>query len=205
MIVNSKFPESYGKYILEPEEYCYSVYMPIRHLCGGNLKSWYIPKSLKWVEPLLLHVDWHDLMEYEFVYLTAKHMYVDGYQNRPGWHIDGFGSEDINYIWCSDNPTEVAVQHFDLSEDHIKSLSEMEDQVMDTHIKKLQPNKLYRLDNTIVHRCPPAFTPMLRTFVKLSFSNDVYNLKGNASNPLMMSGIFDNKVQRDSTRNHPVR
>ena len=204
MIVNSEMPESYGEVNLQPEEYCYTVYMPIRNITGSEFKQWHIPDNLKWVEPLLYKIDWHDLVEYNVAYLTAKHMYVDGYQNRPGWHIDGFGGDDVNYIWCSDNPTQVAVQEFNLSNDHKKSLWEMEEQVSDSNIKMLKSKHLYRLDTSVVHRCPPVFETMLRTFVKLSLSNEVYNLKGNASNPLIKSKVFGNKVKRSSGRNHPV-
>ena len=71
--------------------------------------------------------------------------------NREGWHIDGFlGGDQINFIWSNSLPTEVALGVFNLSEDHHKSLLEMNEQVKENIF--LQTNTLYKLDQTCIHR-----------------------------------------------------
>lgn len=200
MLVQSRVPKTTDKVKLYPEEFCYSVYMPIR----ADDQIWAVPKSVKWANPLLFSITLKDLREYDYVYLTVKHMITCGYQNRDGWHIDGFGSDDINYIWCSSNPTQVCVQDFEVSEDHNQSLLDMAGQALPKNVVTLDPETVYRLDTSVVHRCPLVEVPTLRTFVKISLSNEVYNLKGNASNPLLTNSVFDSKVERNLERNHPV-
>lgn len=207
MLVESRLPKAVSHRHLYPEGYCYHVYMPF---CSDG-KTFHLPESLEWVEPILNDIEVGDMENFKYAYLTVKHMYVDGYQNRPGWHIDGFGSDDINYIWCNTNPTQVAVQDFMLSRDHEQSLKQMEelgpadgyDPGCDGWVETLSCNILYRLDTSVVHRCAPVRMPTLRTFVKISLSNDIYNLEGNATNPLLSLGSAK-KVRRSVDRNHPV-
>jgi len=55
----------------------------------------------------------------KYIYLTAKHIHVTPEYpgNRPGYHADGFGTEDINYIWTDKYPTVFCIQDFDLVDD----------------------------------------------------------------------------------------
>jgi hypothetical protein len=139
------------------------------------------------------------------MYLTAKHMYVTPQRifNRPGWHIDGFGTDDINYIWSSHAPTEFCVQEFDLSEDCDESMAQMEAQALPENILDYGVNMVLRLDNKVVHRVPRTCEPGFRTFVKLSISSHKYNLEGNARNYLFN---YDWPMEpRREGRNHPTR
>jgi hypothetical protein len=197
MLYDSRFPRSRGVHILYPEEFCYHVYMPIRI---GNKQS--VPEHLKWCVPLLHAIMDEDYILFNYQYLTVKHMWVDGWGNRPGWHIDGFGSEDVNYIWSDCNPTEFCVQEFDLSDDHELSMVEMEQQAKEENCFKAVPCELLRLDSTMVHRVVKVDKPTLRTFVKISCSNERYNLKGNARNPAFPSWEMQ---ERELNRNHPVK
>lgn len=196
MIINSKMPEVVcDNLILHPEEFCYVVYMPVK--IG---KKTQLPSNLFWSYPIMDHIKDEDWLNFEYWYLTIKHMWVDGYGNREGWHIDGFGTDDINYIWSDCLPTVFSPQQFDLSEDHNQSLIEMSNQAK--FRRKAKPNQLLRLDTTMVHR--PAYTdkPLLRTFIKVSCSNHLYNLKGNARNPHLDLGC--EYVERKAERNHPI-
>ena len=42
-----------------------------------------------------------------YMYLTVKHMYQPpgNSYNRHGYHTDGFMTDDVNYIWCDNDPT----------------------------------------------------------------------------------------------------
>lgn len=200
MIVNSRMPDVIANDLtLYPEEFCYVVYMPIK-ISNKPLTPFILPDNLAWVEPLLDEIlidDW----QFQYWYITVKHMWVDGYGNREGWHIDGFGTDDINYIWSDCLPTIFSPQQFNLSEDHNTSLKEMSEQAR-IH-EKIKPNQLVRLDNTMVHRPDFTETPILRTFIKVSCSNEIYNLRGNAKNP-DIAGLNWNYVNRKTERNHPI-
>lgn len=194
-------PKIIGEFDLEATEMCYVQYLPIA-LPRGQFA---IPDNLKWVQPLLdaIHQD-YSVRYNDHVYLTVKHIYVSGSDcgNRPGWHSDGFGTDDINYIWCDSNPTEFAIQHFDLSSDCDKSMKEMEQQfIVGSEI--VYPIKtLLRLDQSVIHRTPSRCEPGYRTFVKISVSKHRYNLKGNAHNYLL---DYDwDMVERKVERNHPT-
>lgn len=194
MIVRSRFPQIISEdLLLCPSEMCYSVYLPIK---VDSVVS--IPENYYWVKPLAGKLDQDDWVDFKYWYLTVKHIWVSGYGNREGWHIDGFGSNDINYIWSDCYPTEFCIQNFILSEDHELSMREMEEQYKEENIKTAKANQLLRLSNTMVHRCVKIDSPTLRTFIKISCSNEKYNLKGNAKNTAFRD-IFTEYVERENT------
>ena len=139
-----------------------------------------------------------------YVYITAKKSWVvaGNTQNRAGWHCDGFGTDDINYIWSDVCPTKYAFQDFyDISDDHEVSLAQFEQQINPDTVMTCVPYGLYRLDNTIVHAPPVVDEPILRSFVKLSFSNNRYNLENNSHNYLFNYDweMYARKVTRNDT------
>jgi len=143
-------------------------------------------------------------IKYKYMYLTVKCRYVDRYNlaNRPGWHSDGFGTDDINVIWCDNDPTVFSIQDFDLSDDHNLSMKEMTNQCNPINNKTYNSYDLLLLDQYVIHRSPIIEDAKIRTFFKLSFSNYRYNLIGNSHNYL-----FDYKWdmhQRQIERNHPI-
>lgn len=139
----------------------------------------------------------------DYVYITAKHFHVskDSLGNREGWHSDGFGTSDINYIWSDNSPTEFCVQPFKISTDCLISMQEMQEQVKKENIITYPCNSLLRLDSSVIHRVNPNPDEGFRTFVKVSVSQEKYNLIGNAHNHL-----FDynwEMQKRKPYRNHP--
>jgi len=122
-------PVVIGQYNLDPKEMCFVQYLPIGMSSKEKLSfEVRIPNNLKWTWPIV-----EQIVEYfgdNYVYLTVKHLYVtsNNMGNRPGWHTDGFGTDDINYIWCDRYPTEFCVQEFKITEDCDASLKEMEAQ-----------------------------------------------------------------------------
>lgn len=184
---------------LEASEYQYIQYMPIA-MPGLRRTNFLIPDNLKWVTPLLESVYSADDT---YVYVTAKHMWVDKdvYPNRAGWHIDGYLTDDVSYIWYDSTPTEFCIQPFDLSPNHEKSLVEMEQQVKEENIVTYPVNTLLLLDNTVVHRVASCKESGYRTFVKINVSKEKYALKGNAKNPLIDYNW--EMLDRNLTRNCP--
>jgi hypothetical protein len=207
-------PADLGRFDIQTPEMMFVQYMPIAMpTCpdpapGGwsNGTSLRVPPHLTCFMPLIGAVFNDGMTSHDqYVYLTAKRLYVspDHPFNRPGWHIDGFGTGDLNYVWSDHAPTEFCIQPFDLSDDCDESMAQMEAQARRDRIYTYQTHRLLRLDNTVVHRAARRPEPGYRTFVKISISHDRYNLEGNAHNYL-----FDYDwpmVPRNEARNHPSR
>lgn len=185
---------------LQPTELVYYQYLPIVMHHSGKCLLPRIPPNIAWVEPLLEFVQ---VDEGDYVYLTVKHMWVsEKTANREGWHIDGFLTEDTNYIWCDAHPTQFCEQEFLLTQDHEQSMIEMREQVKPDNFKTYPANTLLMLDTSTVHRVNPEPFEGFRTFVKISVSGEKYNLEGNSHNYL-----FDYNwpmVKRKAQRNHPI-
>lgn len=126
--------------------------------------------------------------QYKYGYITARRGWAtpDNPINRPGWHTDGFGTADRNFIWWSNNSTRFAIQKFEnISEDHTVSMQQFEEQVREETIVTFPDQWLMLLDPFVVHTTPEIASPGCeRAFVKISFSNQQYNLKGNSHNYL---------------------
>jgi hypothetical protein len=122
-----------------------------------------------------------------YVYLTAKHLYQipNCSFNRTGWHSDGFLTDDINYIWSDKYPTIFSRTEFELPLDDLLSMEEMEKQAMPFHNVKYGENRLLRLNQYNIHKVASVTEVGMRTFLKLSFSKDKYDLIGNSHNYLI--------------------
>ncbi len=202
-----KPPIVIGHFELEQPEMMFVQYMPVimPHRRCASTPIFRSPANLKFVNPLIGAVLRHEEWDFEnYLYITAKSLYVTAEtMNRPGWHIDGFGTDDVNYIWSDSSPTEFCVQSFDLSEDCDTSMRQMDEQARPENIRTYGEKMLLKLDSDVVHRVPPGAPPSFRTFVKLSISKHRYNLQGNAHNYL-----FDYDwpmFPREASRNHPFK
>jgi hypothetical protein len=140
-----------------------------------------------------------------YIYFTAKHMYQAGVPiNRPGWHIDGFGSDsEINYIWSSVNGTIFNDGPFTLSSDCKQSIIDMYDQINESKNYMFQDRSLVRLDTTVVHKPSDAHFSGYRLFIKLSFSREPFNLIGNTVNYMLKEQHPPMTRGRSNDRNRP--
>lgn len=142
-------------------------------------------------------------LEKHYVYLTAKTLFVEpgAPGNRPGWHVDGWGSNgDLNYIWSDRNPTEFCIQSFEnVPDEDFGSLRAFKAQARPENTLCYPDKTLLRLDETVVHRVNPVVKPGVRTFVKYSVSRHRYNLKGNSHNYLFDYDwhMYDRQVLRN--------
>lgn len=119
-----------------------------------------------------------------YVYISAKHLFqpAGSPYNRPGWHADGFMSDDINYIWSDKYPTIFNSSKFKLSQDDVLSMKEMEEQALPENDYTYPEGSLLRLNQYCIHRVNTDVPAGMRTFLKVSFSYDKYNREGNAHN-----------------------
>jgi len=176
-------PDVVGEFVTPECELTFVLYMPIR-LSGQSDVC--IPIHLQEYSPLV-----DTVLKYEgaagegrFVYLTVKRLFVQPgcVGGRLGWHTDGFGTSDVNYIWSDTDPTEFCVQSFDLSDDHELSMRQMEEQARPENIRTFGDCQVLRLDARHVHRCPVNPVSGYRTFARVSLSDDKYDMMGNAHN-----------------------
>lgn len=199
-------PVDLGLIDLSPVEMMCWMYCPIK-LPGVYSES--IPDNLQQFQPIVEAV-FRDLQNIagnislwldSYVYITAKTLWVDKQNpgNRPGWHSDGFMTEDLNYVWSDRNGTEFwqPAELVEFTQDHHASLKEME--VASWGPIVTYPDKhLLRLDESVIHRVAKQ-TPGFRSFVKISVSKDRYNLVGNSINHAFDPWTY---VPRGVERNH---
>lgn len=206
-------PAQHGIWDLKFEEYMHQMYLPIAvpDDLGAGIQ---IPRNLAFAEEMILKVIHHEWViranPTTHVYVTARRGYATPGNplNRPGWHSDGFGTDDVNYVWTDRFPTLFAIGEFgNISTDHAESSRQFTttaDNSALTTIKTYADRELLRLDPSVIHTAPPIPAPGgERSFFKISFSNSRYNLKGNAHNYALEYDwpMFDRQV----ARNDPAR
>lgn len=142
-----------------------------------------------------------------YVYLTVNQLYVSNSKgvNRPGIHSDGFMTNDINYIWSNEMPTIFYSGEFpNVPMDDTLSIEYFEQQKSKCERVVYPTNTILRLDQFNIHETNTIeeFNG-LRCFIKVSFSKDKYDLKGNARNGyITQDWEYRDRVQ---TRNVPQK
>jgi len=197
-------PRALGRLQVQCSEMLFYTYLPFSLVGSVEIV---LPKRLRCFQQIISYAidDFTtDKFRDHYAYLTAKSLYVtpDYIGGREGWHIDGFSTEDKNYIWSDRLETEFCVQDFDLSDDCDLSMQQMTEQARVGRIRTYGEGVMLALDDRHVHRCPNAPAVMRRTFAKVSFSKDRYDLAGNSRN----YGLdYDWPMfERGETRNHPT-
>lgn len=197
---------------ISPVEQMAWLYCPIK-LPGQLVVT--IPPNLAQFMPIInavvadvVSID-ADLWPDSYVYLTAKRLWVtaDSPGNRPGWHSDGFLTDDLNYIWSDGNPTVFwgrEIRKVSFTADHTASMAEMEaicEPDVCAHYRYSNKH-LLRLDQTVMHKVGPVANPGFRSFVKVSVSKDLYALEGNSINHDLPLG--HTYQARADVRNNPA-
>lgn len=186
-------PVSMGVRPAACSEFMFYLYLPIK-LAGAASINGCVEPRLQCFDSLIGaaccdYVGFRGLDEFvrSYVYVTAKHGWncPASLQNRPGWHSDGFMTDDINYIWSDRTPTEFNTSPFKLTMDDEISMEEMRVQAEHRHNFAHEPMTLLRLNQYCIHRAAEPMNVELRTFLKVSFSRDKYDLVGNSHNHLL--------------------
>lgn len=156
-----------GQKIFETEERLYPFHALIMH-CLNDFKNRYGVE--RFIE--------------SYIYLTAKRQFQSKTQlyNRAGYHSDGFLTDDINYVWSDSNPTIFNSSNFKLTLDDELSLKEMQEQALPENEVVYPNNTLLHLNQFNIHRVNENIDDGFRTFIKISFSLDKYDLEGNSHN-----------------------
>lgn len=194
-------PEDLGPIDLSPVEMMFWMYCPV--LTPTSLLT--IPANLQQFAPIVRAALERegDAIDEKYVYLTAKTLWVSGDNigNRPGWHSDGFGSDDVNYIWYDRAPTEFITGAFSIPDDCTDAMKRMSEIASISGIVRYPGKRLLRLTPAVVHRSPERFEAGMRTFVKVSISANRYDLAGNSINHELAERWP--LVARKLERNHP--
>ncbi len=180
-------------------EVMYYLYLPVNiaEQTAGIVDHYRLPPNLRDIEELLFRATKCEARRgrrWDYTYLSARKGWAtpDNPLNRPGWHCDGFGSPDMNYVWWSGASTRFWTgdlrneEGIDISADHIESMQQFESLAarypgnIGTHAAK----HLYQLDRYTIHATPELTEGQMRQYVKISFSNERYNLYGNSHNYL---------------------
>lgn len=186
-------PEQIGEFALDDwHEYMHFMYLPVLMPGDPHLR---LPQRLEFLRPMIercIDREWpvNGMRGHEYVYVCARRGFATPGNplNRPGWHSDGFGSDDVNYVWTDRFPTLFALGDFGpISEDHNVSIEQFEKRVLnpDIDVVTYPDRMLLRLDPSVIHAAPEIPAPGgERGFIKVSFSNSKYNLRGNSHNHL---------------------
>jgi hypothetical protein len=200
-------PKNLGEIDIKCNEMLFYQYLPVKLV--GERRCVY-EKRLNWAA-LLIKKTINDFIKdfgYDkymesYVYITAKHMYQTPSCsfNRGGYHSDGFLTDDINYVWYDSHPTIFNTSNFNLTLDDAVSMKEMEVQALKENEVTFNNKELLRLNQFNIHKVNDNQHNDMRTFVKISFSKDKYDLIGNAHNYLL---DYDwEMVERRVERNIP--
>ena len=194
-----------GNFPILVDEMMLYQYMPIK-IAGRPWAYSNLESRLLWALPLIeACIEDYQPDDDDYIYLTAKHVFVSPGNpgNRPGYHCDGFMSNDMNYIWVDKHPTVICVQDYgNIPQDHNVSMECFE--VLSKPENEMTHDEfdLIRVDPFVVHRCPYINGQGMRTFVKVSFSKNKYNLVGNTHN---YSLPYKWKMyERQTVRNDPA-
>lgn len=196
-------PISLGKFNIKDRLGAYLLYLPIK-INSSDIR---LPDGYEELFPLVKKCleDYKEFKgrECRYIYLSFETSEVKKgiTQKRPGWHSDGFLTDDVNYIWCSDFPTTYSTANFNITPDHSIAIEEMNSQALPEFDNKIKNKTLVRMDQFVIHKATEPEKDGIRTFVKLSFSDDQYNLKGNSYNDKFHYEwkMYDRKM----VRNHP--
>lgn len=198
-------PIDLGRNDLSPVEMMFWLYCPIKMADDSQLV---IPDNLQQFLPLIETARDNCLGRWRsnYVYISAKRLFVspENPMNRPGWHSDGFMTDDLNYVWSDRDGTFFwePKRLVSFIQDHTASLPEMEAAAEQGPVVVYPDKHFLRLDETVIHRVADLAEPHMRSFVKISVSRHRYNLVGNSINHRLPNNW--GFAPRSEHRNHPV-
>lgn len=216
MTTYGKPPVLLGQFDFSLTEVMYYLYLPVVMEREVEAKRSIIrlPRNVECCRPMIEHALKSTQRRYNYVYLSARKGWAtpDNPLNRPGWHCDGFGSEDINFVWWRGPGTRFAIGDFgEISDNHNLSMTQFEVRIReatatfwvkdrrDIRIDNPPAGYLYGLDPYVVHATPLLTRGCMRQFVKISLSDHRYDLYNNSHNYLF---DYDWPMQdREETRN----
>lgn len=191
-----------GRFDISLPEVMYYLYLPVK--MQGSLVR--LPANVHCCAEIIDRAIIAAPRTYKFVYLSARKGWAtpDNPLNRPGWHTDGFGTDDMNFVWWSGPGTRFAIQKFYcIANDDTRSLMQFGEQVDYNSVTSYAAKSLFMIDPFVVHATPVIEHPgCVRQYVKVSLSDHRYNLENNSHNYLF---DYDWPMHsREMSRNTPA-
>lgn len=188
LTIHSQVPVHLGQYEFILPEVMYYLYLPVL-MRSERPASLRLPRNVECCRELIISaIAFAGSFKPDYVYLSARKGWAspDNPLNRPGWHSDGFLTQDLNFVWWEGPGTRFAVQDFVVDENHVTSLLQFDEQVKEENVVSvLRQHGLYAMDQSHVHSTPLIEPPgCMRSYVKVSLSNERYNLENNSHNYL---------------------
>lgn len=196
-----QLPIDLGFVNLNPSEMMFWLNCPIKLPYG----QFVIPENLKQFNPIIFKMRdaLQSMLHDKYVYLTVKTLYLNKGcpSNRPGWHSDGFMTDDINLIWYDSVPTVFwnPSEQVSIIQDHQQSLAQMSELCENGPFKTYPVKHLLMLNQHDIHKCGDVKEDGIRTFIKISVSKNKYDMEGNSINHAL--GTNWNYQKRDKQRN----
>lgn len=164
---------------LELSEHMSYLYLPVRMAGGQDIR---LPHNLANLRRVLTGVASLFADPDHYIYVTAKRGY--GTQSRPGWHSDGFGTEDLNIVWAKGASTRFSFANFgDVPEGHAEAMEHFTRIAAKNAEYAYNDMQLLLMDQYVVHRPPAVPGNEPRQFIKITLSTNKFNLDGNSHNP----------------------
>lgn len=188
-MIYGKLPVFLGQYEFSLREVMYYLYLPVKMGMSRVLVPPNVEMCRRIINIALNHCLTEKDRDYRYVYLSARKGWAtpDNPLNRPGWHADGFGTDDLNFVWWEGPSTRFAHQSFEgiVANDHVRALEQFDAQVKPESVVTYPEHGLYVLDPSVVHATPIIQAEgCMRQYIKISMSNQRYNLENNSHNYL---------------------
>lgn len=191
MTTYGKPPVLLGQFDFTLPEVMYYLYLPVFMFGEGNEAGIRLPPNVECCREMIRFCMKAQHRCYRYVYLSARKGWAtpDSPLNRPGWHCDGFGTDDLNFLWWRGPGTRFAIGEFGvISPDHKLSLAQFEHNVkfnLMVQVDRPPATYLYGVDPYVVHATPIIDPPgCMRQYVKISLSDHRYDLYNNSHNYL---------------------
>ena len=152
----------------------------LRMIVRNKTSDLCIPESIKWLENTIRKcndIQIQNGIRHPFVYITIRYGLVNTVTDDL-WHVDGFSMKipccsDMNYIWSSNNPTQILDQTIKLPNEFDPMKHNVnwyfQDHADDNNIRTLESNRLYAMDTHVIHRRPKLSSTTKRTFFRITF------------------------------------
>lgn len=197
-----KAPVLLGDFDFSLPEVMYYLYLPVVMEAPKFHTDIRTPPALECTRPLIQQALATTHRKYRYAYISARKGWAtqDAPLNRPGWHCDGFGTDDLNFLWWRGPGTRFATGDLakllgeEISTDHKVSMEQFEylmrpnTRLLDSGLLKIDTPPqcmLYGVDPYVVHSTPIIRPPgCMRQYVKVSLSDQRYDLYNNSHNYL---------------------
>lgn len=165
-----------------------------------------IAKIVSFEHTINPHIDQY----YAYLTIDQGDIAVNTFQRRPGMHVDGFQGARVknkrpinrSYIIYDNTPTVFYPQSFRtdyLNEETDNFFEAFDEQADEESAITFDPYSIILMNAYTVHRANKVYTPVYRTFLRVSFDTLMFDRFGNTHNPMFHYGwsMVSRNTQKD--------